>query len=337
MKVTKTNTNIPGRRAGGAYEPCGKLWPNGEFSLGYAPCGGLERLESPKEYAEKWDAPLGLSMLSNSHSPRDDGKPKRGTKGLTSHGRRLLRNSIWAMQRVHTKKRLAFVTLTLPKCSFEQAWMVSSDWSRIVRVFFQKLGRYMRSQGLPSTYAACTEMQTKRVDSEGHPALHLHIVLVTKRRSTEGWGIAPGEIRWLWASVLGPLLPDVEFWGAVENVQRVRRDAGAYMSKYMSKGVGVCSPPRSDETGWGLPTSWYSLSLHLRQWVIGRIRVSPALMGSIEMSCRDGTMAAMADYVHGGVLEGCPGEGPHYFVGKIKGEFMDLFVQMWRCLVDIAA
>ena len=73
--------NIPGVKVGGAIEPTGTLWPNGEFSVGYAPAGGAERRLSPSEYADRLTPPLGSSMDSNSHSPKDEGAVRRGVNG----------------------------------------------------------------------------------------------------------------------------------------------------------------------------------------------------------------------------------------------------------------
>lgn len=325
--------NIPGVKVGGAMEPAGRLWPNGEFSIGYAPAGGAERRLSPKEYADRLTPPLGSSIDSNSHRYPDEGAVRRGVNGLTSHGKKVLRNSIWRIQRLHGRSRMAFVTLTLPDITFEQSWGISTDWSRVVRVFFQKLGRYFERLGLPTCYAACTEMQTERLGDDGHPALHLHFVCVTKRRGEKGYAITPGEIRWLWASVIGPMVPDVEFWGAVENVVALKGDASRYMSKYLSKGTASVEPPRSDETGWSLPTAWYSVRANLRRWVLDNIRSHPRLMEIMERACLDGAMFQGCEYYFSGEIEAMRGTGPHYFVGKLKGPDMEEIIEIWAAEV----
>ena len=322
---------IPFREKKAVIEPTGRLWPNGEFTIGYSVAGSLERESTHAEMARGMNAHLGLSLGPNSHSTPDEGAVKRGVKGLTSHGKKVLKNSIWRMQRLHGRSRMAFVTLTLPSVSFEEGWSISTDWPRIVRVFFQRLGRYFERIGLPTDYAACTEMQSERVDSEGHPALHLHFVCVTKRRGAKGYAITPGEFRWLWASVVGPLTPDTEFWGGVENCVAMKKDASAYMAKYLSKGNADVDAPRSDETGWSLPTSWYSVRLALRQWVLDNVRRHPRLIEHIERLCRDGTMSQFCFYCHAGVIDEMPGPGPHYFAGKIKGPHMADLIEVWRC------
>ena len=328
-------SRIPGRESGGAIKPCGRVWPNGEFTVGYAPAGGKEKESTWAEWLEEAVNPLGLSNVPNSHSPVDVSQPKRGQRGITGHGRRMLRNSVELMQRHYGRGNLSFCTLTLPEVSFEQAWLIASDWSRIVRVFFQKLGRYMKRIGLPDTYASCTEMQSRRVKAENHPALHLHFVVVGKRSGEKSWAMTPGELRWLWASVLGPLLPQVGFWGAVENMEAIRKDASAYMAKYMSKGTGVLEGLSSEGTGWHLPTSWYSVSRRLRKYVNDHIRVDSDFVESVEKACRDSSCRDWFEYVCQGEVEGMSGPGPHWFAGRLKAEVMEALIEIWSTERDI--
>ena len=330
MNHQSVTESIPFRRAGGVIEPSGSIWPNGEFSIGYAPCGGMEREMTPSERAKEWDAHLGLSLDSNSHSAKDEGAPRRGTKGLTAHGKKMVRNAVWRMQRLHGKKCLSFVTLTLPRVSFEESWYVSSNWAEICRVFYQKLARRLAARGLPAVVAGVTEMQPERRGREEHPALHLHFVVVGRRRSREHWYISPLEFREMWASVIRIYLRGERDFRACENVQMVRKDAASYMSKYLSKGVSMDVPPRGDETGWSLPTAWYNLSGNIRRWVNDNIRRHPELIESLE---RQVSVEGRKDYCHyyySGVIEQMPGPGPHYHVGKLTGEALRELVDVWR-------
>lgn len=311
-------------------EPTGRLWPNGEFSVGYAPCGGMERLLTPKERADKAVPPIGLSLPSNSHKERDEGAPKRGTKGLTTHGKRVLRNAAWRLQRLYGKKCLSFVTLTLPDVTYEESWYVSSNWAEICRIFYQKLARRLQAAGLPDHYCGCTEMQPARSDREGHPALHLHFVVVGRRTPRQHWSFSPSDFRALWKSVLGRYLPGERDWSAVENCQMVKRDVSSYLSKYLSKGISMDSPPRSDETGWSLPTAWYNCGLRLRRWVLDNIRRDPELMESLEYVATSGATESCCHYCFSGVIEEMAGPGPHYHVGKLRGEFMRELIEMWQ-------
>lgn len=314
-------------------EPTGRLWPNGEFTVGYAPCGGMEVLESAEEYAAKWTPPLGSSIPSNSHRHRDGGAAKRGTKGLTSHGKRVLRNAAWRMQRLYGKRSLSFVTLTLPSLSYEEYWNLSTCWSEVVRVFFQKISRALDRKGLPSCYLSCTELQPERTQRDEVPALHLHFVVVGRWRGRGAWAFTPKFFRDSWAEVLELYVGHPVVRDALENVQMVKKDVSAYLAKYMSKGVSMASPPRSDGTGWSLPTCWYNCSIKLRRWVLDNVRRHPRLMEALETACRDGSMDWWSYYWHSGVVEEMTGPGPHYFLGKLKGEAMRAFEQIWRAEV----
>lgn len=329
VEMMRGASRIPGRECGGEVRPCGRVWPNGEFSVGYAPAGGKEAELSHAEWLDEATGHLGLSNVSNSHTKKTVRLTKRGQGGLTGHGRRMLRNSVELMQSVYKKNNLSFCTLTLPTVTFEQAWMIASDWSRIVRVFFQKLGRYLQRQGLPKVYAACTEMQSMRVKRESHPALHLHFVIVGKRSGERAWAVTPGELRWLWASILGPMLPSVEFWGAVENMESIRKDASAYMAKYMSKGGEIAEPLSSEGTGWNLPTCWYSVSKRLRDYVNKNVRHDSGLIEAVEKACRDQGCKDWFEYVCQGEIDGMYGPGPHWFAGRLKREVFETMKRIW--------
>lgn len=314
-------------------KPCGRLWPDGEFSFAYQPAGGAERLESPREYARKWDDHLGLAQTSNSHKVQDPGRARRGTKGLTSYGKKMLRNSVWRMQRLYGKRRLSFVTLTLPDLTYEEHWYVASRWAEILRIFYQKLGRRLAARGLPRTYAGCTELQPARSESEEVPALHIHFVVVGRKSNKEQWALHPRVFRRVWATVVGRYVGAGKNWRACENVAAVRKDASKYMAKYLSKGCSMDEPPRSDETGWGLPTAWYNVSLGLKRWVTANTRRHPFLMELLESSALMGLSDQAFHYLNWGNVDKCPGTGPHFCVGRLKGDAMREILDIWKAAV----
>lgn len=320
---------LPGREAGGRLRPAGKLWPNGEFSVGYSRAGTKEKELSPSEYAREWGTPLGLALPSNSHTTKDEGAPKRGTKGLTSDGRRMVRNAVWRIQRLRGKECLSFVTLTLPRVTFEEGWYVSSNWAEIVRVFYQKLGRRLESVGGPKLWAGVTECQPRRMQREGHPALHLHFVIVGRLNRYSDWFFSPSDIRELWVSVLKLYIPEERDWSRVENVQRVKADASAYMAKYLSKGTEGDIVIRSDETGWSLPTAWYNLNASLRRWVRENIRTDTSMMELLESLAVTTDTGECCHYFYSGSIEASPGLMVPYLTGKLRGESMRLFTEIW--------
>ena len=321
---------LPGREVGGAMKPSGKLWPNGEFTLGYSEAGGRELELTPAEYAELLGCtPLGLSIPPNSHKERDEGAPKRGSGGLTSDGMRMVRCGVELMERKYGRKNLSFLTLTLPEVTFEEGWNVSSNWSEICRIFYQKLGRRMEAKLLPKTWVGVTELQERREKREGHPCLHLHIILVGRQRGQRGWAFSPGEFREMWASVCGSYLFQEKEWSACENVQMVRYSAGGYLSKYMSKGVGGV-PPRGDETGWSLPTAWYNMPSRMRRYIRENVRKDRDLMELLETFVKLPNAESCCHYLYYGELSLSSGTTIQYVVGKVRREFMREILDIWR-------
>jgi hypothetical protein len=332
---------IPKRKYGGKIEPCGRIWPDGQFTLGYAAAAGLERLESAKELADKMTPLIGLSIDSNSHSQfstvgdgsglgRDDPSPGRGKNGITTHGRRLLSNAVSFLQRRHGRKRLSFVTLTVPDVTYEESWNLSSNWSQVLRVFFQKLGRAQEKKGIPPHYASCTEMQPNRCDREGHPSLHIHFVMVGKARGLKGWAFSPGMIRQMWRESLEKYLWSECTWDACENIQQVKRNAAAYLSKYVSKGVSGLTAPSSAETGWKLPHTWYNISLKLRQYILSLVLRSPEMMLLLESLVKINNDSEAFHYIGFGVIPDLNTPGPHFWYGRLSGEMLGELQEIWR-------
>lgn len=334
------NHIIPKRKYGGNLEPCGRVWPDGQFTMGYAHGAGLERLETAKELAEKMVPLLGLAIDSNSHSSesyvgsgfgtgRDSGKPSRGQKGITSHQRKLLSNAVSFLQRRHGRKRLSFVTLTLPNLTFEESWNVASNWSQIIRVFFQRLGRWQKKVGITPHYASCTEMQPKRAEREEHPALHLHFVMLGKARGQKGWAFTPEFIRLLWRDAVKKYLYEEKDWSACENVQQVKRNAAAYLSKYVSKGSVTTRPPSPYGTGWKLPSQWINVSSKLRRWILDRVMRSPEFFLLIEQALKYGDSKQVFHYVGEGVIPDINTPGPHFYYGRIRGPALEELIDIW--------
>ncbi len=121
----------------------GKLYPNGEFTLGYVP--PKRKTEKEKRYDDAWefqtveadvprkvgkrtlysitetfhrdiilDHPLGLSTLTNSHNQSQTTRKPRGQKGISGLGKRTVRNGAWILQKSYGKKQLGFLTVTVP-------------------------------------------------------------------------------------------------------------------------------------------------------------------------------------------------------------------------------
>lgn len=326
VRCSYSGSVIPGRRVQAQLEASGSLWPNGEFSVGYAPGGGLEATECiADEYGTGGDFPLDLAMLPNSHSDLEEVGVRRGQGGLTSHGARMVRNCAEAMEGVFGAQNLTFATMTLPEMEYEDFWNVSSNWAEIVRVFYQRLGRFLEECGGSKAYCSVTELQPGRTRREGIPALHLHFIFQGRPRAGGNWFVRPDRARRYWADAVHLYCRRRYDFTHSENLQQVRDTAAGYLSKYMSKGGDLSSPIPDNPMGWTLPTSWCNISLKLKQYVKGRTYTSPEMMELVESMWRSGLLGEACDYFYEGVIEECVGPGPHFCIGRMKeGVFEDL-------------
>lgn len=257
-----------------------KFYPNGEFTLGYVSDRRIKEAEptdpnafrygqlwwfNAPEYrrlVEKWVAegrysPLDLSNPPNSHR-------RRGMKGITRNGSRLVRNTAHMMQQKWGRKVLSFLTLTVPPVSEDEEKKLCLEWSRIIRVFCQRLKRMLEAQGLPPVYVGVTEVQEKRWNQYQQVGLHVHIVFVGRRTAYDDWAFTPTEFREAWLSVLSTVLDrDVES-RSCENLQMVKKSASGYLGKYMSKGCRIVNEIAESKGSEYIPTAWYTCAMPLK-------------------------------------------------------------------------
>lgn len=265
----------------------GKIWPNGRFGVSRVrETPFLSQSESHSETEEsqfnsaavvahgaeatlkfrgKWEAVMhaGLSNDAISHK-----RAKRGTKGITRHGRNLIENAGLVMERIYGTRRLSFGTVTVPNVPREVAEKIALDWSEILRRFVQNLRRGLLSKGLQPAIFGVTEIQEKRLQRTGIPALHLHFVFVGRRRRKSSWLVNRKNIRKWWKAALKPYVPSNTDFSACENVVAVKKSAASYLGKYLSKGSQSADRVVQECGEQWLPSAWYTISDSLRQYVL---------------------------------------------------------------------
>lgn len=265
----------------------GKLWPNGEFGLGFQKRSQMTHkvkeevsvFENPTKpemlaYAcrqairQRWCDETGNSLPSLGLSPhvKSHKRQKRGLKGISSYGRKMVRSGAYLLQKRYGRNRLSFLTLTLPSVSVEQSYEISRNWSEIVRKFLQSLGRLLRRRSMPATVVGCTEIQESRLESSGVLGLHLHLVFVG-RSARSGWVVSYKEARKLWKRELDRVLGEDLNCDSTENMERVKKDAEQYLGKYMSKGLSSVQSLVNQGLGDVLPSSWWCMTMELRRWI----------------------------------------------------------------------
>ena len=269
----------------------GKLWPNGEFGLGFQKrvdmrsrrkfvYAAFDNPDNPETrawacrmaLAQRWcdetgqSVPaLGLSPHTNSHK-----RAKRGSKGISSFGRKMIRNGAYLLQQRYGRQHLSFLTVTLPSVTVEESLQISACWSEIVRRYLQSLNRLLKRRSMPEGIVGCTEIQESRLERDGVLGLHLHLVFVG-RAARKGWAVSYLEVRKLWQRELERVVNHPLDCSSTENLERVKVDAEQYLGKYMSKGVSSTNSLIEVGLGDFLPSAWWSMSLSLKKLVKGSV------------------------------------------------------------------
>lgn len=259
-----------------SYSPSGTLWPNGEFSQGWKRHQGDERLDM-RPLADSWDdakggggapPPLDLVNVPNSHRPRG----LRGSLGITTYGRRMLRNAIYILRERFPNHPATLGTLTLPPLQTSARRELSGQWGEVVRQVLQWLTRELRRRGLPPLVLSCSEIQPSRLETDKGAYLHLHLVWLNPPRSQGGWGVSADRLRSFWASLVRRLVDDPNIPVPNIDLQVARGDIARELSKYLSKGSDCLSKAAEDLGVENMPRTWWNMSAPLRALIKDAIR-----------------------------------------------------------------
>jgi hypothetical protein len=199
----------------------------------------------------------------------------------------MVRNGAFVLQDKFGRRRLSFLTLTLPTMSDEQIREACQEWSEILRIFLQWVVRRLKAANLPTFYVSVTEVQEKRSQREKRPVLHLHMVFVG-RGSGGSWCLSPQAVRQAWQRAVEARLTSytgqLDF-SSVENIQMVRESAEAYLGKYMSKGTELIASWRSMFEHFPIPHTWWNCSSTMRHVIARLTYVMPSWICSLLMNC----------------------------------------------------
>lgn len=257
---------IPSRNP--TLSPSGRLWPNGEFSQGYKRTQGDERLDM-RSLADSWGderggggdtPPLDLVNATNSHKP----SKQRGELGITTYGRRMLRNGVYILQEKFPNHPATFCTLTCPELPGDGRKLLGAQWGEVVRQLVQWLSRELNRRGLPPLILSCSEIQPSRLQNGGGAYLHLHLIWVNPPRRKEGWGVSADRLRAFWDGLLRRITGIPDLPSANVDLQWARGDIAKELSKYLSKGSSVLRQAAEDLGIENLPRTWWNMSKPLR-------------------------------------------------------------------------
>lgn len=209
---------------------------------------------------------MGLAASVNSK------KKRRGLSGLTSHGKNLVREAAYALQERYGRARLSFWTCTLPELSEEDTRNVCLNWSKILHNLRQKLVYHLKAKGLPTHIVGVTELQPDRWKEKGYPAWHIHWLFVGCH-TNGGWELTTEVTDKLWADAVHTYCEKRYDFSLSCSLEGVRKTAGGYMAKYMSKGCSAALEVEALYPGC-VPASWYTVTAGVRRWVKGATRTS---------------------------------------------------------------
>lgn len=169
--------------------------------------------------------------------------PRKKCLKMTSRMGRNIRNAAYIMEQEKGKDCLSFLTLTLPGLSPEDLHSCNTNWSALVDQFLKWLRSKIESKGGEFQYTYCTEVQPKRLKNRGEYALHLHMLFVGRVRRKCAWYVTAIQCRKAWSRCLRRYCAGSFEQSALENLQRIKKSAGGYLSKYLSKGKNGFSIP----------------------------------------------------------------------------------------------
>lgn len=201
-----------------------------------------------------------------------------GLKGITADGRRRVRGAATLLEEKFGRKRLGFLTLTLPNLENGQIKFLAANWNNLARIFFQRLKREFDKLKLPFYYVAVTEIQEKRYRATKDVALHLHVTYVARNLTWgKDWYLSASKFRRMWRGAIWNQLKKCPIpvsvrtvWKAAVNCKVVRKSATRYLSKYMSKGGRVVKDIRETQPEC-LPRQWWTMNASMRRWLDGCI------------------------------------------------------------------
>lgn len=192
-------------------------------------------------------------------------RARRGTKGISTHGRNLIRAGCHWLESQFGKRNLSFLTATLPDEAMKLC--TPETWAEVTNRFLKSLRYHLKKAGLCPEIVGCTEIQESRLlSTDGIPPLHLHLLFQGKQNYHQ-WGIDKAEYQRLWQQACTSIWPVECRFESSCRVESIYKSGVSYMSKYLSKGGSVLSKCKPEL----LPSAWFTVSRFLKVTLKGMI------------------------------------------------------------------
>jgi hypothetical protein len=279
----------------------GKVNLDNSFSIGYVPPRkkGVQDARYDRDYSEQFNS---YTIERNEYgrtvrkevvffepgtyerrfikSSKSSQKPSKryGEKGITTHGRKTVKNATILLERTYGVKNLGFATATLPPMPDCQLRHLIDNWSDVQRKFYQEIKRECERRGNKFVYVGVVEIQEKRARKTGQYYPHLHFVYWCRKSKKSEFFISAKTMRAIWKRVvkvtllrrfLPSMIDDLNFNASIDT-QIIKKSAAAYLGKYLSKGSGVLKEMR--EAGYpNAPNTWWSITKNLRECIHANI------------------------------------------------------------------
>lgn len=248
----------------------GQLDPDKACALfeAYEQAGNYEAAMRLVEGSSGTGSPMGLSVASIRRNP-----PRKGLKGITTHGKRMIRSACAVMEQRYTRRLLTLVTVTVPPLPEDKHNYLMATWDEPKKRFWEEVTRLLERRGLPKDYLQVTEIQEKRYQRTGQVCLHFHGLFKGRNSSNEAWRILPSEVAGLWRRILSNHLGiDIDCTAATR-IENPRKSVTRELGKYLSKGGKCVAEIAASESAELLPYQWWGMSQNLRREVVSRVIV----------------------------------------------------------------
>lgn len=324
----------------------GSIYPDKTFSIGYVAKSSINTPE--REYNNDYDSQMDAYeyeyldygrkykaihhffstskipsrfIVSSQSSQRSKPVKRYGLNGITNKGKKVTRNCAILLQQKYGKKRIGFVTCTLPGYDSDVLQLLNRNWGDIVRKFFQQVRRDLKKQKAPLEYVGVTEIQEKRWLRNSGLALHLHFAYVAKPASKKGFYLSSNRFREIWERIINKVLQrnnllhgcnQKSFSSSIDCVI-VKKSVAGYLGKYISKGCEVVESVIEKGLQDSLPSQWWTASMQLKDRL--KRKIIP-----IHADMAKQFMFAIDELIKGGIVEHysdiyCDWEGQELRIG----------------------